>query len=104
MYGLLFQKVHYVPAPRVPTGELNRVLEQAFERKKPGGKLGYKARIYYGTQVGRLPPAFAVFVNDPKLFPADYRRYVENRLRDAFDFSEIPVRVFFRGRKSLYHD
>ncbi|MCB9834223.1 MAG: ribosome biogenesis GTPase Der [Planctomycetes bacterium] len=89
---------------RVGTGELNRVLEAAFERRRPGGKTGYKAKIFYGTQVDRSPPTFVVFVNDPSLFPGNYQRYVENRLREAFKFDEIPVQVFFRSRDSLYHD
>ena len=89
---------------RVGTGELNRVLEEAFERRRPGGKTGYKAKIYYGAQIEKSPPTFVVFVNDPNLFPANYRRYVENRLRDAFQFDEIPLAVHFRRRASLYHD
>ncbi|MEE9393369.1 MAG: ribosome biogenesis GTPase Der [Planctomycetota bacterium] len=88
---------------RVGTGELNRLLEQAFEKRKPGGKRGYKARIYYGAQVETSPPTFVVFVNDLRMFPENYRRYLENRLREAFDFAEVPLQVRFRRRTSLYH-
>ena len=96
--------LHRQAITRVGTGELNRALEQAFQQRKPGGKKGYKTKIYYGTQVDRSPPTFVVFVNEPGLFPSNYRRYIENRLRDAFDFAEIPVQVYFRRRSSLYHD
>lgn len=89
---------------RVGTGELNRVLEEAFARRRPGGKQGYKAKLFFGTQVETSPPTFVVFVNEPQLYPANYARYLENRLRDAFDFSEIPIRVFLRKRTSIYHD
>lgn len=89
---------------RATTGELNRAVEAAFERKKPGGKYGYKAKIYFTTQVDRSPPTFVVFVNEPSLFPSNYRRYIENRLREKFEFEEIPVHVFFRRRNSRFHD
>jgi GTP-binding protein len=97
-------ELHNQSSARVTTGELNRVIEKAFERKKPGGKYGYKAKIYFNTQVDRSPPTFVIFVNEPTLFPANYRRYIENRLREAFDFEEIPVHVFFRRRASRFHD
>ncbi len=96
--------LHQQAQLRVSTGELNRVVEAAYERRRPGGKTGFKAKIYYATQVDRSPPTFVIFVNDPSLFPGNYQRYIENRLRDAFKFDEIPVQVFFRGRDSLYHD
>ena len=95
--------LHKQAQVRVGTGELNRVVEKAVERRRPGGKLGYKAKVYYATQVDRSPPTFVLFVNDPTLFPGNYQRYIENRLRDAFSFDEIPVQVFFRRRDSLYH-
>lgn len=95
--------LHEQAQTRVGTGELNRLLEGAMRRRRPGGAKGYKARIYYGTQVGVSPPSFSIFVNDMKLFPANYGRYIINQLREEFDFEEIPVRLFFKRRKSLYH-
>jgi GTP-binding protein len=44
------------------------------------------------------PPTFIVFVNDPELFHFSYRRYLENRLRDAFGFAGTPIRLRFRSR------
>lgn len=95
--------LHDQAQSRVGTGELNRLLEAAMRKRRPGGPRGYKARIYYGTQVGVSPPSFTIFVNDMKLFPANYGRYIINQLREEFDFGEIPVRIFFKRRKSLYH-
>ncbi|MEZ6196534.1 MAG: ribosome biogenesis GTPase Der [Planctomycetota bacterium] len=96
--------LHEQASLQAGTGELNRAVKEAFERRKPGGRFGYKARIFYATQVRTSPPTFAVFVNSPDHFPDDYRRYLENRLREAFGFSEVPVHVRFRGRTSIYHD
>ncbi|MCA9319638.1 MAG: ribosome biogenesis GTPase Der [Planctomycetes bacterium] len=96
--------LHRQASIRVGTGELNRAIEAAVERRKPGGREGYKAKVFYATQVDHTPPTFIVFVNDPSLFPANYQRYIQNQLRDAFDFNEVPLNVFFRRRDSLYHD
>jgi GTPase len=89
---------------QVGTGELNRLLEEAFQKRRPGGRDGHKAKIYYGTQVGVQPPEFRLFVNESEMFPEDYRRYLENEIRAAFDFREIPVLVSLRRRESRFHD
>jgi GTPase len=88
----------------VGTGELNRAIKEAFRRRKPGGKLGYRARVFYATQVRSVPPTIVIFVNNPELFPENYRRYFENYLRENFEFSEVPVQVRFRRRTSIYND
>ena len=87
---------------RVGTGELNRLVERIREHHGPARVGGKIPKIYYATQVGSKPPTFVFFVNDPKLFRKDYRRYVEHSLRDALGFDEIPLRVFFRQRESIY--
>jgi len=85
---------------RVATGPLNRVIEAAEEAHNPpadrGGKQG---KIYYATQPAVKPPTVVCFVNDPELFPDEYRRYLENRLREAFDFAGTPIRLQFRRRE-----
>jgi GTPase len=55
--------------------------------------------IYYGTQVTTAPPSIALFVNDPKLFGENYRRYVERQFRKALGFAGTPLRIFWRGKK-----
>jgi GTP-binding protein len=59
-------------------------------------------KIHFATQVGVHPPWIVLFVNDPSLFKDDFRRFLENRFREAFPFPEIPSRISFRKRKSLY--
>jgi GTP-binding protein len=82
---------------RVPTGELNRVLERALESRSPSST-GDRVRIYYATQAEDTPPTFVLFVNDRGLIGKDYLRYLENRLREAFEFKEIPIRIQLRER------
>jgi GTP-binding protein len=89
---------------KVGTGELNRLLESAFEKRHPPGRSGHKAKIYYGTQVGTSPPEFRLFVNDTALFSDDYKRYLENEIRAKFDCGEVPILVTFWRRESRFHD
>ncbi len=83
---------------RVTTAAVNKVLESARERHLPRSKKSKEPKVYYGTQVDVCPPTFSLFVNDPSLFHDWFTRYFENRLRDAFDFAEVPLRIQFRPR------
>ena len=89
---------------RVGTGELNRVMAAIVTHRPPPAKKGKAGKVYYSTQVAVCPPVFALFVNQPKAFSKDYKRYIANALREALDFEEIPIQVLFRKRESLYHD
>jgi GTPase len=80
---------------RVSTADVNRVLQQAQAEHPPGGRGG---RILYGTQVGVGPPRFVIFTTGP-VPPASYTRFLENRLRSAFGFSGVPIRLSFRRRR-----
>ncbi|MEL7316518.1 MAG: ribosome biogenesis GTPase Der, partial [Cyanobacteria bacterium J06559_3] len=60
---------------------------------------GRQGRIYYGTQVTSRPPTFALFVNDPKLFGDNYRRYIEGQFRQNLGFEGSPIRILWRGKK-----
>jgi len=85
---------------RIPTGKLNRVIEQAeLSHLPPADRFGRQGKIYYATQPGAHPPTIVLFVNDPTLFPDEYERYLEGRLRRAFDFEGTPVRLVFRARE-----
>jgi len=78
---------------RVPTSEVNRVLSEAQdERPAPGG-----IRYRYGTQVSAGPPTFVLFGGRPP--PASYQRFLEGRLRRAFDFGGVPIRLRFRAKR-----
>ncbi len=84
---------------RVSTAVINDVLEEAVKWHTPpttrGGKQG---KIYYGTQVSSQPPTIALFVNDPKRFNDNYRRYIEGQFRQQLGFTGTPVRLIWRGK------
>jgi GTP-binding protein len=83
---------------RVATAEVNRVVGDAVAAHPPPTARGRRARVLYATQVAVAPPTFIIFVNDPELFHFSYRRYIENRLREAFGFAGTPIRLRFRAR------
>jgi GTP-binding protein len=83
---------------RVPTAQLNRVVQDAVSLHAPPSRRGKRMRIYYATQVAVAPPSFSFFVNDPQLLHFSYRRYLGNRLREAFGFEGSPLRFAFRRR------
>tara|TARA_B100000809_G_C15119954_1_gene523932 strand:- start:1080 stop:2408 length:1329 start_codon:yes stop_codon:yes gene_type:complete len=98
------QHLYKRASKRAGTGELNRVMAAILKHRPPPSKKGKAGKVYYSTQVAVCPPVFALFVNQPKAFSKDYKRYIANALREALDFEEIPIRVLFRKRESLYHD
>jgi hypothetical protein len=59
-------------------------------------------KIYYGTQTGVSPPTIMLFVNDPRLFGQAFRRFLENRFREVLPFKEIPLRIVYKRRKSIF--
>ena len=81
---------------RIPTGELNRLISNAIERTPPAVVKGKRPKIRYATQVAVAPPTFVLFATDPAHVHFSYRRYLENRLRDAYDFTGTPIRLVFR--------
>ena len=84
---------------RVSTSILNKVLLEAMAMNPPTTKKGKKLRVYYATQVRTAPPTFILFVNDEDLVQDSYKRYLENKMREAFGFFGTPVRMSFRERK-----
>jgi GTP-binding protein len=93
-------QLHDQAGLRVTTGELNRVLQRAWERRKPRPHFGRMGRIYYGAQVGTHPPALVLFVNEPALFDANWRRYLVHELQAHLPYPEIPVKVDYQTRAS----
>jgi GTPase len=81
---------------RIPTGELNRLVAAAVERTPPAMVRGRRSKIRYATQAGVAPPTFVFFATDPASLHFSYRRYLENRLRDAYSFDGTPIRLVFR--------
>lgn len=85
---------------RVTTSVINEVLEEAVSwHSPPTSRQGKQGRIYYGTQVSSQPPTIALFVNDPKRFNDNYRRYIDRQFRDQLEFTGTPVKLIWRGKK-----
>jgi GTP-binding protein len=83
---------------RIPTGELNRFLQELRVQRQPPSRGGRRLNLLYGTQVRSRPPRFRFFVNDPSLVTQDYGYWVENKLRDRFGLAGIPVSIDFVRR------
>nr|XP_011469726.1 PREDICTED: uncharacterized protein LOC101310757 isoform X3 [Fragaria vesca subsp. vesca] len=90
---------------RLTTAVVNQVVQEALAFKSPprtrGGKRG---RIYYSTQAAIRPPTFVFFVNDAKLFPETYRRYMEKQLRSDAGFAGTPLRLLWSNRRKTERD
>jgi GTP-binding protein len=84
---------------RVPTAEVNRVLEALLDRQQPPQPVGESVRLFYATQVGTAPPRFAVVANRPEAIPESYSRYLHNGFRDAWEFTGAPLTIKFRRKK-----
>lgn len=83
---------------RIPTAELNRVIQDAYHHSPPATKQMRPLRIYYATQASTEPPTFILFVNDPELAHFSYLRYLENQLRRYHPFVGTPIRIRLRKR------
>jgi len=83
---------------RVSTSQVNRVIEGAVAGHQPPMVKGRRVRLYFGTQVKTAPPTFVIATNDVDGVHFSYRRYLINKLREAFDFGGAPVRLIFRRR------
>jgi len=83
---------------RIKTSELNEVLQEAIEAYGPPSVKGKFIKIKYATQLPSQTPAFALFANLPQYIKDPYRRYIENQIRDNFNFTGVPVQVYFRQK------
>ena len=83
---------------RVSTGLLNKVVNEAYALNPPQTIRNKRLKIMYSTQVSSEPPTFVLFVNDEKLLKDHYKRYMENKLREAFGFFGTPIRISVRTR------
>jgi GTP-binding protein len=83
---------------RISTRELNEVLGPEIESFPPKSKSGKEIKIKYITQVRTKPPVFAFFCNEPKMIEDSYRRYLENRIRDHYRFTGVPLVLSFKKK------
>ena len=83
---------------RVSTGLLNKVVNEAYALNPPQTIRNKRLKIMYSTQASIEPPTFVLFVNSEDLMKDHYKRYMENKLREAFGFKGTPVRIAVRER------
>lgn len=93
------KKVSENHAMRIQSSILNEVIEDAIARNPAPSDKGKRLRIYYTTQVAIKPPTFVTFVNDPELMHFSYVRFLENRIRETFEFEGTPIRIIARARE-----
>ena len=90
--------VYHSRARRIPTSELNEYLLPIIEETPPPSTKGKYIRIKYVTQLSSPTPVFAFFVNLPQYIKEGYRRYLENKIRERWDFQGVPIQIFFRQK------
>lgn len=83
---------------RVSTGVLNDLITEAVLMNQPRTVKGKRLKIFYGTQVAVNPPKFLIFVNDSSIVHFSYERYLENKIREAFEYKGTPIVIEFRNR------
>lgn len=94
----LIDEVYLNSHKRVKTSVLNDVLIDAQLMNPTTSFNGGRLKIYYANQVAVAPPTFVLFVNEPQYLHFSYKRYLENRLRDAFGFTGTPIHIICRQR------
>lgn len=100
--GQIFDKsleVYEQCVKRVSTGLLNKVINEAYALNPPTSFKGKRLKVLYTTQAAIQPPTFVLFVNNEELLKDSYKRYLENKLREAFGFFGTPIRISVRERK-----
>jgi len=86
-------------AKRVPTSEVNRVLEALVDRQQPPQPVGESVRLLYASQIGTAPPRFAIVSNRPEAIPEAYTRYLVNGFREAWQFTGSPLNLKLRRKR-----
>ena len=83
---------------RIPTPELNALLTKALRDHVPPLVRNKRFKLFYATEASIDPPTFVLFVNDPALVHFSYRRYLERRIREAYDYEGTAIKLVFRSR------
>ena len=98
------QELHTQAGIRIGTGELNRIVNAAYEKHHPQPRKSKLGRLFYATQASIYPPTVVVFVNEPQLFPEAWRRYLLRELQAHTPFGEVPIRIKLRARERVILD
>ena len=91
-------KVYESRQQKISTSKLNEVMQKAMETYHAPVVRGHAVKIKFVTQLPTIVPSFAFFCNYPDDIKAPYRNYLENKLRENFDFTGVPIRIFFRKK------
>lgn len=91
-------KVYENKFKKIPTSKLNDVMLPIIENYPPPATKGKHIKIKYATQINGSSPMFAFFCNLPQYIKEPYKRFIENKLRENFDFSGVPIQVYFRQK------
>lgn len=100
--GKIFDAVERVEEnfrKKISTGKLNRFLEELTKRHPPPVYRRKEIKLFYISQPFTAPPTFTIFTNSAKGIPENYRRFLENQLRQYSDFEGVPLRLLFRDRE-----
>ncbi len=93
------KNVHAAYHTHIKTSVLNEMLQDAQVLNQAPDFNGGRIKIYYGSQVTSAPPTIVLFVNNPEFMHFSYERYIDNRLRETFNFDGTPVHLILRARK-----
>jgi len=91
-------KVYQNKYKKIPTSKLNDIMLPVIENYPPPSVKGKYVKIKYITQISGASPMFAFFCNLPQYIKEPYMRFIENKLRDNFDFSGVPIQIYFRQK------
>ena len=91
-------RVYRSRARRIPTSEFNEYILPIIETTPPPSTKGKYIRIKYATQLPNPTPVFAFFVNLPQYIKEPYRRFLENKIREHWDFAGVPMQIYFRQK------
>ncbi|CAI8302178.1 MAG: ribosome biogenesis GTPase Der [Bacteroidetes bacterium TMED284] len=83
---------------QISTSELNDFIEKTLHKRPLPMKRGRELKIQYGSQVKANPPVFKFFMNSPQDLPANYRRYLENQIRETYKFTGVPITMVFKQK------
>jgi len=91
-------EVYHNRTQRIPTSKLNQIILKVVKDHHPPAYRGREIKIKYATQLPTLAPSFALFCNHPDQIKEPYKRFIENRLREHFNFTGVPIRIYFRKK------
>jgi GTP-binding protein len=92
-------RIQQIRTRRITTGKLNSVIADAVMMREPPADKGKRLKIYYASQIGTEPPLFSFSVNSRELVHFSYSRYLENRLREAYDFEGTSIKFVFNEKR-----